>query len=373
MKTVVLCIDRDNDLGEKAGIKGPIIGRKDNLGAAMKLALADPEDTDLNTIFAAVRLYDQLKMGGRDVEVVTVTGDRSVGLKSDEKISHQIDVIVQVLKADSAVIVTDGGEDEFVMPLIQSRLKILNVTRVIVKSLPTGKETVSILRKYMQEERFKIQIVLPISLAMLTYVVFGVFGAADYFYLAFAAVIGGYLAMNALRVPEGLHALSRTIRVGVATSRLSLGGSALALVLLSLGAVVAVQYIIAGTSPGGILPQGQTPSDIAGMLVLFAVLYAPVTYAALMVRLAFRFIDFRLRRGKQSGGLALRFLGLTEYFLIFYGAANGVAFFAGMRWGLGAYASAALVFSGAILILIGGILSRRMKDRLAADAEELSA
>src|SRR5690349_5544656 len=143
MKSVVFCIDRDNDVGEKAGVKGPIIGRKDNLAAAMRLALADPEDTDLNTIFMAVKIHDQMRRDGRDVEVVTLLGDRDVGLTSDEKISHQIDAVQQVLKAESAVIVTDGAEDEFVLPLIQSRMKIISINRVVVKSLPTGKETVS--------------------------------------------------------------------------------------------------------------------------------------------------------------------------------------------------------------------------------------
>ncbi|MEM4233436.1 MAG: DUF373 family protein, partial [Thermoplasmata archaeon] len=27
MKTLVLCVDRDDDLGTKAGINGPVIGR----------------------------------------------------------------------------------------------------------------------------------------------------------------------------------------------------------------------------------------------------------------------------------------------------------------------------------------------------------
>jgi len=185
--------------------------------------------------------------------------------------------------------------------------------------------------------------------------------------------VGGYLAMNALSVPEALHGLSRTIRVGVATSRLSLGGNALALVLLVLGAIVALQYILTGSTPGGVLPPGQTPTDVPGMLVLFALLYSPVISAALLVRLSFQLIDFRLRRGKHSGGLALRYLGYTEYFLIFYGAATGLAGFSAMRFGLGIQAAGALVLLGAILILVGGVLSRRMKDRLAADAEEASA
>ena len=38
---LIICADRDNDLGKKADIAGPVIGRKANLNAAAKLALAE--------------------------------------------------------------------------------------------------------------------------------------------------------------------------------------------------------------------------------------------------------------------------------------------------------------------------------------------
>ena len=57
---LVICVDRDNDLGKKAGVKGPVIGREKNLEAASKLALADPTESDANSIFAAVKKYDEV-------------------------------------------------------------------------------------------------------------------------------------------------------------------------------------------------------------------------------------------------------------------------------------------------------------------------
>ena len=41
-KILVLCVDRDNDLGDKAKVKGPVVGRDEILKAAGVLALADP-------------------------------------------------------------------------------------------------------------------------------------------------------------------------------------------------------------------------------------------------------------------------------------------------------------------------------------------
>src|SRR5438132_1208262 len=53
MKTLVLCVDRDDDIGVKTGIRGPIVGREGNLAAATKLGLADPEDSDVNALLSA--------------------------------------------------------------------------------------------------------------------------------------------------------------------------------------------------------------------------------------------------------------------------------------------------------------------------------
>ena len=53
-RILVICIDRDNDVGEKAGIITPVIGRDSCIEAAQRLALEDPEDADSNSIFAAI-------------------------------------------------------------------------------------------------------------------------------------------------------------------------------------------------------------------------------------------------------------------------------------------------------------------------------
>ena len=47
--TLVITVDRDNDLGLKTAIRGPVVGRKQVLTAALKLGIADPEDCLLYT------------------------------------------------------------------------------------------------------------------------------------------------------------------------------------------------------------------------------------------------------------------------------------------------------------------------------------
>src|SRR3972149_11549497 len=91
MKTLVLCVDRDDDIGVKTGIKGPLIGRDDNLAAAMKLGLADPEDSGVNALLSAISIYDDLVKQGVDAEVATICGDVRVGSASDLVLTQQLD------------------------------------------------------------------------------------------------------------------------------------------------------------------------------------------------------------------------------------------------------------------------------------------
>ena len=67
MKILVLNVDRDDDFGRKAKIKSPIIGIKNNIEAASKFGQSDPEDSDLNAIYYAISVYNQLKNEKKDV------------------------------------------------------------------------------------------------------------------------------------------------------------------------------------------------------------------------------------------------------------------------------------------------------------------
>jgi len=59
-RLLVICVDRDNDIGEKTGIATPVVGRDACIEAAQRLALEDPEDADSNSIFSAIKTYEDL-------------------------------------------------------------------------------------------------------------------------------------------------------------------------------------------------------------------------------------------------------------------------------------------------------------------------
>ncbi len=129
----VVCVDRDNDFGRKAGIEGPLIGRKNNLRAAVKLALADPEDSDANCLFMTIQLFDELSEKYDEIEIITLIGSKKFGFESDVKINEQLDAFLETFKADAFVLVTDGAEDDQITPILQSRAPIISKKTVIIK------------------------------------------------------------------------------------------------------------------------------------------------------------------------------------------------------------------------------------------------
>lgn len=148
---LILCVDRDNDIGRKANVKTPIIGRKDNMESALKLILADPEEADANAMFEAVRLYDNLKQDKttRDLyEIATIAGSEIGGVSADRKLVSELTEVLKRFKADGLILVTDGFADEDIMPLLQSRIPVTSVRRVVVKHSESIEETAAIFSKY---------------------------------------------------------------------------------------------------------------------------------------------------------------------------------------------------------------------------------
>jgi len=225
IKVLVLAIDRDDDFGKKAGVRGPVIGRDACINAALKLSLADPEDSDANVLYAAVKLYDELKEKGEfeDVGVALITGHPDVGVKSDLELQKQLEEVLKSFPADGVIPVTDGAEDEQIFPIITSRVPIISTRRVVVKQSESIETTYYILYRYLKEilsdpEAAKIFFGLPGMILL----VYGIARLLSIKYQQSVAIIsstvtglilfliGGYFFAKAFRIREVLgHLLTK--------------------------------------------------------------------------------------------------------------------------------------------------------------------
>ncbi len=148
-KTLIVCIDRDDDIG-RAGVKTPVVGRDACIEAATKLAVTDPEEADANAIFGAVRQYDELMQKGESCQVTLVSGLYDAGVMGDKKVRSQVADVLKIFPADGAVLVSDGPESEELVPVIQSLVPIISMKKIIIKHSGSVEESYMVLGRYLR-------------------------------------------------------------------------------------------------------------------------------------------------------------------------------------------------------------------------------
>jgi len=165
-----LTVDRDNDLGVKAGIRGPVIGRKATLTAALKLGIADPEESDTNAILGALNHHDKLvenAQGDDEIQIALLTGDVRVGPRSDRAVAMQLDEVIQEFQPDSAVLITDGADDEASLPIITSRVRVDHVEKVIVRQSKGIESTYYYIAKAIDDPRWRAKLLVPVAIFLM--------------------------------------------------------------------------------------------------------------------------------------------------------------------------------------------------------------
>lgn len=148
---LILVVDEDDDVGAKAKVKSPIIGRKNNFEAALKLLMTDPEDADANAMFAAIKIFDEeSKKKSSGVDIATVTGKPNGGLESDKKITQEIEDVIQRLGAKECILVSDGPLSPSLSSIVTSRLKVVSFKNVIVKQSQTIETSWILFLRYLR-------------------------------------------------------------------------------------------------------------------------------------------------------------------------------------------------------------------------------
>jgi len=158
-RVLVLCIDLDDDLGQKTGISSPVMGREKVLSAGIRLGLVDPEESDSNAIFASVKTYDLIQSRGDAAEVAIVTGSKQGEPFSSSTLLDQVSKVSQTVQPTDVYVVTDGFGDEDIVPVLKLKLPLSGIVRVVVKHSKTVEESYVVVGRYLRmlftDQRFK--------------------------------------------------------------------------------------------------------------------------------------------------------------------------------------------------------------------------
>ncbi len=174
-KLAILIVDIDDDLGKKAKIYGPVIGEEGNLEAAQKLALADPQDSDSNTIFKGINLYREIVKTNPNVILATITGHEDLGYKAGQKISEQLEILIN-MGVNKVILVTDGVMDEEIMPILKSKdIAVESIERVYIRQSKELEKIYYVILDKANDPKFKKWIYLMPGILF-------ILAGASYFY-----------------------------------------------------------------------------------------------------------------------------------------------------------------------------------------------
>ena len=246
---LVLCVDLDDDLGRKTGFSTPVIGREDVEEAAVSLATADPEDSDVNVIFQGLHVYDDLAERDESVEVAVVTGNEEGEVSANRKVGEEVDTVLANLATGedvTALVITDGAQDESVLPVIRSRVPIDGVRRVVVRQAQNLESMYYTIKQVLDDPETRGTILIPLGILLLIYplaLVGTLLNLPGLVLGTTSALLGLYLISRGLGVGERLDDAVELGRRSLYAGRMTMIAYVVAATLLVLGGVSGVNTL----------------------------------------------------------------------------------------------------------------------------------
>lgn len=310
MSTLVVCVDRDRRLGPD----GPVIGWEAVQALVTDVGVEDPEDSQVNCLLETLRVTRDLRDDGETAHVAVLSGTDG-GVDSDRAIARGIESLVADFDPDSAIVVTDSASDERLVPIIESRVSVDAVDRVVVRQSHDIQSTYYLLKQFLGDEELRGTILIPIGAALLAFpILLLLTDSVTVALAAIAAVIGAFLLYKGFGIDNVVAALPGLIQDAFYSGQMSL-----------VTYVVAVGLALVGVFAGAISVSAM--GDAAELLLALRFIYDSVPWlaAAALAAATGRLIDeylseegirdtfLNLPFGVVAVGLVVR--GFTGYFL----------------------------------------------------------
>jgi len=372
VSTLVVYVDRSGEVCRD----GPVVGWEAVQALVTDVGLEDPEDSRVNCLLETLHVARDLRDGGEEATVAVVPGSGD-GINSHRAVARGIEELRSKHDLNGAIVVTDSAGDERLVPIIESRVRVDAVDRVVVRQSHDIQSTYYLLKQFLGDEELRGTVLVPVGAALLAFPLLLLFADLAVAVSAIAGVIGLFLLYKGLGVDAFVSTLPLRIREGLYSGQVSL-----------VTYVVGAGLALIGAFAGGIRAAGM---DGGNLLVVLRFLFDSVPWiaAAAMAAATGRLVDgllgddgvssalMNLPFGVVAVGLVVR--GFTGYFLERAGALAplvvpaveagvvSVDGFVVSIWGR----LALYVAAGVLISLVGvGFTSRMASDRAFEELPE---
>ena len=197
------------------------MGREAVESLVVDVGVTDPEDSQVNCLLEGLRVAEDLEDGGEEAVVAVLSGvDDTVG--ADRAIARQVETLIADHAPDSAVVVVDSADDERLVPIIESRLAVDAVDRVVVRQARDIESTYYLLKQFLADEELRKTVLVPTGLALIAYPVLWMVTSPGVATGAIIAVVGLFLLYKGLGVDVYLAALPGQVREALYSGQVAL-------------------------------------------------------------------------------------------------------------------------------------------------------
>ncbi|MFB6071823.1 MAG: DUF373 family protein [Halobacterium sp.] len=222
MRTLVVCVDRTGDIPGRTGLRTPVAGWEAVQSLVTEMGVADPEDSSVNTLLEALRVTRDLRDEDDDAVVAAVSGSGD-SVSADRSVAEQLDDLIERYDPDSAVVVIDSAEDERVVPIVESRLQVDAVDRVVVRQARDLESTYYLLKQFLADEELRQTVLVPLGIVLLVFpALMMVTGSLAVAAASITTVIGLFLLYKGIGVDDYLATLPTQARNALYSGRVSI-------------------------------------------------------------------------------------------------------------------------------------------------------
>ena len=245
MTTLVLCVDRSNEIGRKAGIDTPVVGWEAVRSLVTDVGIADPEDAGVNSLLETLRVARGLQDEGEEAVVALVSGTDGSAAGSDRGVAAGLDELLETHDPSSAIIVVDSAADERAVPIVESRLPVDSVDRVVVRQARDIESTYYLLKQFMGDEELRETVLVPLGIALVVLPVLLVQFSTGVALAVLTALLGAALLYYGVGADAWVASMPERAREALYSGQVSVVtyvvGAGLALVGVFLGGFAAAE------------------------------------------------------------------------------------------------------------------------------------
>ncbi|MGA9403137.1 DUF373 family protein [Haladaptatus sp.] len=315
MSTLVVCVDRNDDIGRKTGLEMPVAGWEAVQALVTDVGLADPEDSSVNCLLEALRVARDLRDEDEESMVAVISGTADTRVGADRAVAAQLDDLIAEHHPDSTIIVIDSAEDERLVPIVESRVRVDAVDRVVVRQARDIESTYYLLKQFLADEELRQTVLVPTGIALIAFPVLLLRLGLAMATSAIAAVVGLFALYKGLAIGSYFRNLPGEARDALYSGRVSI-----------VTYVVAVGLSLIGVFAGALRA---APMDSTGNVLMTAMAFVfesvPWIAVAALTASMGRLLDEAIRNdsvrnsylnlpfGVLAVGLVVR--GFSAYFL----------------------------------------------------------